>query len=82
MNSINCPVCGEPLAVSPAKSRKAKKPKTFLFLKCPLDGRHFRAFINDQEFVTETLERAAMIQEEEADMEEATGTGKGGGRRG
>ncbi len=63
-------------------SRKAKKPKTFLFLKCPLDGRHFRAFINDQEFVAETLERAGMaVQEGEAEMEEGTGTGKGGGRR-
>ena len=49
--SIGCPVCATPLKLSPAKSRKAKKPKLFLMLACPMDGRHFRGFINDKEFV-------------------------------
>ena len=48
---IPCPVCGDSLALRTAKSRRAKKPKLFLMLVCPKDGRHFRGFIQDREYV-------------------------------
>ena len=46
---IGCPVCGKPLSFRSAVGRKSKKP--FLMLVCLVDGRHFRAFINDREYV-------------------------------
>ena len=46
---IPCVVCGGPLALRLAHGRKSGKP--FLMLVCPNDGRHFRAFINDKEYV-------------------------------
>ncbi len=49
MKQIPCPVCGDPVDVRPAQGRKSRKP--FVMLVCSRDGRHFRAFINDQEFV-------------------------------
>ena len=58
MNEISCPVCGIGLRLSLARSRKAKKPKTFLMLLCPVDGKHFRAFIKDSDFVSRALEGA------------------------
>ncbi|MBI4311517.1 MAG: hypothetical protein HY681_07015 [Chloroflexi bacterium] len=57
MNPIACPVCQEPLQVRLARSRKAKRKKTFIMLVCPKDGRHARLFINDQGYVREVLER-------------------------
>ena len=61
MNSIGCPVCRTPMELSPAKSRKAKKPKTFLMLVCPEDGRHFRGFINDKSFVSQVVDAAGSL---------------------
>ena len=58
MSEIRCPVCSVPLRISPAKSRKAKKPKTFVMLACPEDGRHFRGFIADRRFVSGVLAAA------------------------
>ena len=52
MKKIGCPVCGTTIGVSKAQSRKSKKTKTFLMLVCPVNGRHFRAFINDPEFIS------------------------------
>ncbi len=49
MKQIACPVCGDPVAVRPAQGRKSHK--SFIMLVCSRDGRHFRGFINDQEFV-------------------------------
>ncbi len=49
MKQIPCPVCGDPVDVRPAQGRKSHKP--FIMLVCSRDGRHFRAFISDQEFV-------------------------------
>ena len=66
MTEVKCPVCAAVLTVSPAKSRKAKRPKVFLMLMCPADGRHFRGFISDQ----------AVVQRV---MDAATGTGRGTG---
>ncbi|MBM3945083.1 MAG: hypothetical protein FJ317_06290 [SAR202 cluster bacterium] len=59
MNQVKCPVCAAVLTVSPAKSRKAKKPKAFLMLVCPVDGRHFRGFISDQSIVKRVVDAAA-----------------------
>jgi hypothetical protein len=66
MNEVRCPVCGAALTVSPARSRKAKRQKVFLMLRCPDDGRHFRGFISDQAVVRRV-------------MDAATGTGRGTG---
>ena len=55
MNQVPCPVCSEPLAVRLARGRKSGKP--FVMLLCSHDGRHFRAFINDQEYVRQVMER-------------------------
>ena len=52
MNKIGCPVCGTAIKISRARSRKSKRPKTFLMLVCPVSGKHFRAFINDPDFIS------------------------------
>ncbi len=54
MNTIGCPVCSKPLSISIAKGRKSNKP--FIMLKCEKDGRHFRGFITDQDFVRRILQ--------------------------
>ena len=53
MKQIPCPLCGDPVNVRPAWGRKSHKP--FIMLVCSRDGRHFRAFINDQEFVARVV---------------------------
>ena len=50
-----CLVCEEPLELRPAQGRRSGKP--FLMLICPRDGRHFRGFINDKEFVAGVMSR-------------------------
>jgi len=57
MNTIGCPVCSNPLSVTVAKGRKSNKP--FIMLKCDVDGRHFRGFITDQDFVRRILQHHA-----------------------
>ena len=69
MNDIGCPVCGTGLRISPAKSRKAKNPKAFLMLICPVDGRHFRGFINDRDFVASALESAENLGKHTGEQE-------------
>ena len=54
MNTICCLICGKPLSVRMAKGRKSQKP--FIMLICPSDGRHFRAFISDQDYIKKVLE--------------------------
>ncbi len=54
-HSIPCLVCGQQLTVRLAKGRKSQK--TFLMLVCSQDGRHFRGFINDREYVDGVLSR-------------------------
>ena len=44
-----CPVCSKSLIVRPAEGRKSGKP--FIMLICPEDGRHFRGFITDKDYV-------------------------------
>ena len=52
---IPCIVCGTSLTLRTARGRKSGKP--FLMLLCPQDGRHFRGFINDQNYVKQVLAR-------------------------
>ena len=54
MNTIDCPVCSKPLSVKVAKGRKSNK--TFIMFKCEHDGRHFRGFITDKNFVGQILQ--------------------------
>lgn len=73
MKPIGCPVCSTGLRLSPAKSRKAKKPKSFLMLVCPTDGRHFRGFISDKKFVSSVLQSAQELgQQADEDAGEQT----------
>jgi hypothetical protein len=53
--SINCPVCGDPLSFQIARGRKSGK--VFLMLKCLRDGRHFRGFINHRPLVEELIKK-------------------------
>ena len=50
-----CLVCRTPLSVRSATGRKSGKP--FVFLVCPVDGRHFRAFIADAQYVQAIVDR-------------------------
>ena len=52
---IPCLVCGQQLTLRLATGRKSQK--TFLMLICSQDGRHFRGFINDREYVDGVLSR-------------------------
>ena len=52
---ITCIVCGGGLVLRTARGRKSGK--CFLMLVCPEDGRHFRGFINDQDYVKRVLAR-------------------------
>ncbi len=73
MNEVQCPICKESLKVSLAASRRAKKKKAFIMLVCPNDGRHFRGFISDQEYV------ANIVESQETGMK-VVSTGRGEGR--
>lgn len=53
--SISCPVCGKYLGFQITRGRKSGKPS--LMLKCFQDGRHFRGFICDQDYMQRLLER-------------------------
>lgn len=53
--SLQCPVCGDPLSFQIARGRKSGKP--FLMVKCLRDGRHFRGFVGDRDYVKRLLER-------------------------
>ena len=50
-----CIICRSALSIRPATGRKSGK--SFIFMVCPQDGRHFRAFIADQAFVQKVVER-------------------------
>ena len=49
-SAVPCPVCGNTLSVRMATGRKSGKP--FIALICALDGRHFRGFIADREYLS------------------------------
>ena len=52
---LDCLVCQNPLSIRLAKGRKSGKP--FLMLVCEIDGRHFRAFISDREYIADVVDR-------------------------
>ena len=54
-DAVLCLICKQPLAVRLARGRKSGKP--FVMMLCTQDGRHFRAFINDQQYVAQVLRR-------------------------
>ncbi|MFC1865097.1 hypothetical protein ACFLYB_00045 [Chloroflexota bacterium] len=54
MKEINCLICSNPLSIRMAKGRSSNKP--FIMLVCPNDGRHFRAFISDQDYIKKILD--------------------------
>tara|TARA_Y100000588_G_C13679473_1_gene679720 strand:- start:71 stop:268 length:198 start_codon:yes stop_codon:yes gene_type:complete len=57
---ISCPICAEELRVRPAQSKRSRKQKRFVYLFCPENGKHLRAFIGDEEFVQDTFKRAGI----------------------
>ncbi len=54
-NTPNCMVCGEPLDLRRTQGRRSRK--AFLMFVCPVDGRHFRAFVTYQPYVDTVLGR-------------------------
>jgi hypothetical protein len=54
-SAVPCLVCGIPLMLRLARGRKSGKP--FLMLICPVDGRHFRGFITQRDYVAGVLAR-------------------------
>ena len=58
--AISCLVCNGPLELRIAHGRKSNKP--FLLLICPVDGRHFRGFIADKEYVAGVIQNAESVQ--------------------
>ena len=57
---ISCLVCHGSLELRVAHGRKSNKP--FLLLICPVDGRHFRGFIADKEYVEKVIRNAESIR--------------------
>ena len=64
-NPMPCLVCGTQLEVRVATGRKSGKP--FLMVICPEDGRHFRGFVGDRDFVRQVAE-AAGVKESDATL--------------
>ena len=56
--SLPCLVCGVQLEVRVAKGRKSNKP--FIMVICPVDGRHFRGFVGDRDYVQRIAEAAGI----------------------
>ena len=56
--AIRCPVCEAELKVTTSTS---KSGKVALVLACPRDGRDFRAFINNREYVRRVMDSLEAI---------------------
>lgn len=54
-NDILCLVCSNPITVKPARGRKSGKP--FIMLVCGNDGRHFRGFVSDKDYLNKVFGR-------------------------
>jgi hypothetical protein len=52
---VPCLVCATALTLRLVRGRKSGKP--FLMLICPVDGRHFRGFITQRDYVSGVLAR-------------------------
>ena len=59
-STLPCPVCHQTLDVRMARGRKSGKPS--LMLICPRDGRHFRGFIADKEYVQAVVDRVKEVK--------------------
>ena len=57
---FSCLVCNGSLELRIAHGRKSNKP--FLLLICPVDGRHFRGFIADREYVGTVVQNAESMK--------------------
>ncbi len=76
MNTISCPICGNPLSVRVARGRKSGKP--FIMLKCEEDGRHFRGFITDQSYVKRLIDNhQGLVEAEKQSQSQGRGTDTG-----
>ncbi|XUW99744.1 MAG: hypothetical protein TUN42_07580 [Dehalogenimonas sp.] len=53
IDAFPCPVCHTDLEANLATGRKSGK--VFVMFKCPVDGRHFRAFVTDRSFVDQVM---------------------------
>ncbi len=62
-NPMPCLVCRTQLEIRLARGRKSGK--AFLMVICPEDGRHFRGFVGDRDYVQQVAE-AAGVKESEA----------------
>ncbi|MDP6453801.1 MAG: hypothetical protein QF898_10870 [SAR202 cluster bacterium] len=58
-STLPCPVCHQTLDLRKAQVRKSGKPS--LMLICPQDGRHFRGFIADKEYVQAVVDRVGEV---------------------
>ncbi len=56
MDAITCLVCRGPIDIRFGTTRRARKP--CINMRCRSDGRHFRAFIVDREFVDRMMDEA------------------------
>ncbi len=54
-----CLICGAALKVALTRSQKGK---VAVGLSCPVDGRHFRGFVNDRDYVTRTIQATQTLQ--------------------
>ncbi len=54
-----CFICGSALKVTLTHSQKGK---VAVGLTCPVDGRHFRGFVNHHPFVEEVIQQAGVLQ--------------------
>jgi ParB family chromosome partitioning protein len=71
---LPCLVCGCQLIIRVARGRKSGKP--FVMIICPADGRHFRGFVGDREYVSRVAQAAGIWGTDPA------GPSPGGGGRG
>jgi hypothetical protein len=56
---MNCLICGTKLTTSVCQGKTGRKA---LMLVCPKDGRHFRAFINDIQFIEQVSEPDILLE--------------------
>lgn len=55
---IPCPICGTGMKLTVTTNRHGKHA---IGVHCPMDGRHFRGFINHRPYVEDVLERLAEV---------------------
>jgi hypothetical protein len=72
---LPCLVCGCQLAVRVARGRKSGKP--FVMIICPADGRHFRGFVGDREYVGRVARAAGLLGGEPPGPSPGVGVGVG-----